>query len=99
MDAVVCHGGHNTVCEALYSGVPLVVTPIKDDQPVVAQQVVDAGAGLRLRFGRVRPPKLREAVYRVLQESPFQEAVERIRASFQAAGGANVTAERLEELL
>ncbi|MER6573781.1 glycosyltransferase, partial [Streptomyces sp. NPDC001093] len=48
MDAVVCHAGHNTVCEALWHGVPLVVAPIRDDQPVVAGQVVDAGAGVRV---------------------------------------------------
>ncbi|WP_050800408.1 glycosyltransferase, partial [Streptomyces himastatinicus] len=40
--AVVCHAGHNTVCEALWHGVPLVVAPIRDDQPVVAAQVVAA---------------------------------------------------------
>ena len=49
---VVCHGGHNTVCEALFHDLPLVVAPTRDDQPVVAQQVSDAGAGIRGRFGR-----------------------------------------------
>jgi UDP:flavonoid glycosyltransferase YjiC (YdhE family) len=50
MSAVVCHGGHNTVCEAVAHGVPLVVTPIRDDQPIIARQVADAGAGIRLHF-------------------------------------------------
>ena len=31
MSAVVCHGGQNTVCEALAYGLPLVLTPIRDD--------------------------------------------------------------------
>ena len=97
--AVVCHGGHNTVCEALAHGLPLVVLPIKDDQPVVAQQVVDSGAGLRLKFGRVRPDELREAVRRVLDEPSFREAAGRIQRSFAAAGGAPRAAELLEELL
>jgi hypothetical protein len=56
VDAVVSHGGHNTVCESLARGRPLVLAPIRDDQPIIAQQVVDAGAGLRVKFGRVRPP-------------------------------------------
>ena len=43
----VTHGGHNTVCEALAHGLPLVVAPIRDDQPTVAAQVVQAGAGVR----------------------------------------------------
>jgi MGT family glycosyltransferase len=98
VDAVVSHGGHNTVCESLAHGLPLVVLPIKDDQPVVAQQVVDAGAGLRLKFGRVRPDELREAVRRVLEEPGFRAAAARIQRSFAAAGGALGAAELLEGL-
>jgi UDP:flavonoid glycosyltransferase YjiC (YdhE family) len=99
VQAVVCHGGHNTVCEALAHALPLVVLPIKDDQPVVAQQVVDSGAGLRLKFGRVCPDELREAVRRVLEEPSFREAAARIQRSFTAAGGASRAADLLEELL
>lgn len=42
MSAVVSHGGHNTVCEALARGLPLVVAAIRDDQPVIARQVAAA---------------------------------------------------------
>ncbi|MFO0759255.1 MAG: glycosyltransferase [Byssovorax sp.] len=99
MSAVVCHGGQNTVCEALAHGLPLVVLPIKDDQPVIAQQVVDAGAGIRLKFGRVRADELREAVRRVLEEPSFREAARRIQRSFTAAGGAPRAAELIEGLI
>ncbi len=54
VDAVVCHAGHNTVCEALAHGLPLVVAPIRDDQPVIAGQVVRAGAGGAIRSGSSR---------------------------------------------
>ena len=96
LDAVVCHGGHNTTCEALAHGLPLVIAPIKDDQPIVADQVVAAGAGLRVKFGRVQPDELRAAVTRVLTEPAFREAAQRIRASFAAAGGAEAAATALE---
>ncbi|MDG4862949.1 glycosyltransferase, partial [Streptomyces sp. T-3] len=33
--AVVSHAGHNTVAESLWHGVPLVVAPIRDDQPLI----------------------------------------------------------------
>lgn len=98
VDAVVCHGGHNTVAETLAHGLPLVVLPIKDDQPVVADQVDRAGAGVRLKFGRVQAPELRAAVTRVLGEPSFAEAARRIQASFVAAGGARRAAEHLEGL-
>ena len=99
MDAVVGHGGHNTACEALAEGLPLVLAPIRDDQPVVAQQVVDAGAGVRVKFGRVQAPALRVAVEQVLTDPSFREGAARIAASFAAAGGAPRAADHLEKLL
>ncbi|MDW4904621.1 glycosyltransferase [Streptomyces sp. ADMS] len=98
VDAVVCHAGHNTVCEALWHGVPLVVAPIRDDQPVVAGQVVEAGAGIRVRFGRVTAPKLGAAVDAVLHEPGYRFAAGRIRTAFRAAGGAPAAATHLEQL-
>jgi len=94
----VCHGGHNTTCEALAHGLPLVIAPIKDDQPIVADQVVAAGAGLRVKFGRVTPDELAAAVRRVLSEPAFRANAERIRDSFRAAGGAGEAARLLEAL-
>lgn len=99
VDAVICHGGHNTVCETLARGLPLVIAPIKDDQPIVADQVVAAGAGLRVKFGRVTAPELGAALRRVLDEPSFRTAATAIAASFSAAGGAAAAATALEELL
>lgn len=98
VNAVVCHAGHNTVCETLWHGVPLVVAPIRDDQPVVAAQVVDAGAGIRVRFGRVRAATLGEALDAVLDEPQYRAAAERVGASFRTAGGATSAATHLERL-
>lgn len=98
LDAVVSHGGHNTVCETLAHGLPLVLAPIRDDQPVVADQVVQAGAGIRLRFARALPADLRAAVRRVLDEPAFRQAARAVQRSFEAAGGAPAAATRLENL-
>jgi MGT family glycosyltransferase len=99
VDLVVCHGGHNTVCEALAAGVPLVVAAVRDDQPFVADQVVRAGAGARVRFGRVTVADLRAAVGTVLGDPGYREAAARVRSSFARAGGAPVAADRLTALL
>ncbi|HEX6524785.1 MAG TPA: nucleotide disphospho-sugar-binding domain-containing protein [Streptosporangiaceae bacterium] len=99
MSAVVSHGGHNTVCETLAHGLPLVVTPIRDDQPIIAQQVADAGAGIRLRFGRLRASELRNAIRAVLDDPSYRNAAGRVRDSFAAAGGAAAAADHLEKLL
>ncbi|MGC0314868.1 glycosyltransferase [Kitasatospora acidiphila] len=96
---VVCHAGHNTVCEALWHGVPLVVAPIRDDQPVVAAQVAAAGAGLRVRFGRTDAARLGQALDTVLGHPAYRTAAHRIGDSFRAAGGAAAAATQLEQLL
>ncbi len=98
-DAVVCHAGHNTVCEALAQGLPLVVAPIRDDQPVVADQVVRAGAGVRVRFGRANPAEIGRALTACLDDPALARGARAVQASFAAAGGAALAAARLEELL
>jgi zeaxanthin glucosyltransferase len=98
LDAVVCHGGMNTVGEALVHGVPLIIAPIRHDQPVTAAQVAEAGAGIRVRFARVTPAQLGTAVTAVLDDTTYRNAARRVQDSFAAAGGAAAAAERLEQL-
>ncbi|WP_370369687.1 glycosyltransferase [Catenulispora sp. GP43] len=97
--AAICHAGQNTVCEALYHGVPLVLAPIRDDQPVVAQQVANAGAGVRIRFARAGAAQVGAALDQVLDEARFAAAARRVADSFRAAGGAGAAASYLESLL
>jgi MGT family glycosyltransferase len=98
LDAVISHGGMNTVSETLAHGLPLVLAPIRHDQPVVASQVAQAGAGIRVPFSRVRPAQLREALVRVFDDPSYRDAAMRIRDSFAAAGGAPAAAAHLERL-
>jgi MGT family glycosyltransferase len=98
VDAVVTHGGHNTTCEALAHGLPLVLAPIRDDQPIVADQVVRAGAGVRVKFGRVRAEQLGAAVDAVLDDPSYRAGAECVQQSFAEAGGAVTAADYLEKL-
>lgn len=98
LDAVVCHGGHNTVCETLSHGLPLVVIPIAYDQSHVAGRVVRVGAGLRLNFNRFKAVHLRDAVHQILEDAGFRSAAMKIKASFETAGGTSRAAELLAEL-
>lgn len=92
MAAVICHSGHNTVCESLYFGLPLIVAPIRDDQPVVAQQVVNAGAGLFMRYGKVSVAAARETVQRLFDEPQFRIRAQALAESFKRLGGAKQAA-------
>ncbi len=93
MTAVICHAGHNTVCESLSHGLPLIVAPIRDDQPVIAQQVVDAGAGLYMRHGKVSVAVARETMQHLLDEPVFRENAQRLAESFRRLGGARQAAD------
>jgi UDP:flavonoid glycosyltransferase YjiC (YdhE family) len=44
-DLVICHGGNNTVTEALHAGLPLLVGPFASDQFAGAEDVRRAGVG------------------------------------------------------
>ena len=98
VDAVVCHGGMNTVCESLAHGVPLVMGPLINDQPVTTEQVVAAGAGVRFRLRRIGPDRLRELVTTVLDDPSYRVAAQHVQASFAEAGGAPAATEALERL-
>lgn len=87
LDAVVCHGGMGTVTEALAHGVPLVVAPIRHDQPAVAAQVAGAGAGIAVSFASASAAELTGAVSAVLTEPGYRAAARRVADSFAEAGG------------
>ncbi|WP_395292735.1 glycosyltransferase [Kitasatospora hibisci] len=99
LDAVLCHGGMNTVGEALAHGVPLVTAPIRHDQPFVAAQVEAAGAGLRAPFPRATPVQLAARLRAVLDEPRYRAAAARVGAELLAGGGAVTAADRLESLV
>ena len=94
--AVVTHGGLNTVTEALGHGVPLVVAPIRHDQPLNAGHVVAAGAGVRVSFARAEPDRLAAALGTVLHDGRYRTAARRVAASFAAAGGVPAAAALVE---
>ncbi|MEU3568479.1 glycosyltransferase [Kitasatospora sp. NPDC036755] len=98
LDAVLCHGGMNTVGEALAHGLPLVAAPIRHDQPVVAGQVAAAGAGLRVPFARVAPERLAHALRSVLDSTEYRARAVRVGRELLAGGGAATAADRLEAL-
>ncbi len=87
MDAVICHAGHNTVCESLAQGLPLIVAPIRDDQPVIARQVIDAGAGIFMRYGKVSVSMARQAIEQILTDTALKASAQRLASLFNAVPG------------
>lgn len=83
----ITHGGMNSVHEGLYNGVPLIVIPQSADQPVIARQVANVGAGITLSMQSLTANELREAADQVLNNLFFKQVAAHMRNSFLESGG------------
>ncbi len=85
VDAVITHGGNNTVTECMWFGKPMLVLPIFWDQHDNAQRVHETGYGIRLPTYALERDELAGAVDRLLADGELRERV-RPRASGCASG-------------
>ncbi len=83
----VTHGGMNSVNEALYFGVPLLLYPQMSEQAMVARRVEALGAGRILPRSSLRPPGLRAASLALLHDPRYRERARWIGESLTEAGG------------
>lgn len=98
-DAVVTHGGLNTVLESACAGVPALALPMAFDQPGVSARVAYRGMGLRLDHRWASAGAIRAALRRLLAEPAFAERAEAIGTQVRAAGGARAAADLVERAL
>ena len=87
VDAVISHGGFNTINEALYFGVPLLVIPMAVDQFGNAHLVEQSGCGLRLRFKRLQVSQLRESIDVLLSNDSYRIAGQHMMQKIREGGG------------
>lgn len=90
-DAFLTHCGMNSVSEALYCGVPLVLFPQTTEQKGVANRTAELGAGVLLTDAS--EAAIRAAVDTVLADGKYREAAAKVRKSFRSCGGPQAAAE------
>lgn len=93
-DAFVTHCGMNSVSEALWFGVPLVLLPQTAEQNGVAERVLELGAGIRPE----QDGDLRRAVERLLSDPAYRANAQRIADTFHACPGAKGAADKILSL-
>jgi MGT family glycosyltransferase len=84
VDAVVCHGGFNTVLGALSFGLPLVLAPISADQPVHARRCAALGVGRVLDAQTMDVTEIRAATRSVLHEPSYRAAAQQTQREIVA---------------
>lgn len=91
IDLFITHGGLNSVNEALYFGVPMVVVPQQLEQAINGRFVAQKGVGIVLKdsppYGQVDIETVSQAVEQVLNSPSFKAEAEKMRQAFQSAGG------------
>jgi MGT family glycosyltransferase len=96
--AFLSHGGMNSVQEALYFGVPLVLSPQAADQFWISSRVEELGAGIVLSQ-RPETGAIRAALTRVISQPGYAAAACRIAESLRAGGGAPQAASEINGFL
>ncbi|GHB33599.1 glycosyltransferase [Salinicola rhizosphaerae] len=97
-DAVVTHGGLNTVLDAITAETPMLVIPLAFDQPGVAARVAWHGLGERAsRFASAG--QIAEGLSRLLASDDYRQRLAASREGLISAGGVERAARLVEAAL
>ena len=97
VDAVITHGGNNTVTESLHFGKPMVVLPLFWDQYDNAQRVHELGFGRRLPTYTHEPAELRDTLDALLEDDALQWRLSAVSARLRSQPGTVRAAALIEQ--
>jgi UDP:flavonoid glycosyltransferase YjiC (YdhE family) len=97
VDAVITHGGNNTVTEALHFGKPMIVLPLFWDQYDNAQRMHELGFGVRLATYAFTEQEMHDAVDRVLRPA-MREQLSGVGRAIRARDGVRAGAAVIERV-
>ena len=95
-DAVITHGGNNTVTECLHFGKPMIVLPLFWDQHDNAQRVHELGLGVRLDTYRFTDAEMHGALGRLLTDAGLRTRLAGAAAAIQRRDGVRRAATLIE---
>jgi MGT family glycosyltransferase len=98
VDAVITHGGNNTVTECLHFGRPMVLLPLFWDQYDNAQRMDELGLGVRLPTFEFEDAQLGEAIERLVGDEAPAARLGEISAQLQENPGTEKAADCIESV-
>lgn len=93
----ITHGGLNSVTEALYYGVPMLVIPFITDQPVNAKQIETLKLGKRLEYKEITTELLRTTAISLLEDKTILKNISEMQKKMQATAGNQYGADLIME--
>jgi MGT family glycosyltransferase len=98
-DAMIFHGGYNSLHSALWHGLPVVITPLDaGDNAPNARQCQSNGVGIVVEGNPPKAEAIREAVMAVLEQPSYRERAHRMQREMRALPDLSEAVKRLELL-
>jgi MGT family glycosyltransferase len=98
-DLFLTHGGKNSICESLYSGVPMIVFPVAAEQIYNGGLVEYLGAGYSIEQPEnLSEDQLKEKIKMVLNDKELYRKLKDISEKFQSNDGLKKACDLIEEL-
>ncbi len=95
-DVFLTHCGMNSVSEALYYEVPLVMSPQTPEQCAVAKRVEELKAGIILK--KIDESSIVSSIEKILLDAGYKKSAKNISESFKNCGGVLAAREFLEKI-
>lgn len=99
VDLFITHGGMNSVNEAVYTGTPMLVNPLINDEMVIAEQIVRLNIGKRLDLNNASPYDIRTAVFNILSAESIARRIEKESQNMQSLDGNQKAAELIMDYM
>jgi UDP:flavonoid glycosyltransferase YjiC (YdhE family) len=98
-DALIFHGGYNSLLSALWHGLPMVIIPQEaGDNFPTAQRCAALGVGVMVEESPPQPETIQAAVKAVLGQPGYRERARQIQSEIKALPGLAEAVKRLEIL-
>jgi MGT family glycosyltransferase len=99
-DLIICQGGITTAAEAMYHGVPLLMTTQGSKlHEFYADRFAELGIGRHLTMAETSANSVRTAVLEMLVDLDLRQKVRGMQRAVQTGGGAEETVNRISEYL